>query len=64
MVGIMIDCCAPVTTMAAMTNFEASRKRVRLAAPAVIVLCCTGLSIVANYEDAALLSSTLYIICQ
>jgi hypothetical protein len=59
-VGIVIDCCAAVTTMAAMAKFEASRSRSALTAPAIIVLCCTTLSVIANYEDAATLAPLQY----
>lgn len=60
MVGIAIDCCAAVTTLAALHKFEATRSRLGLYAPALIILCCTGLSVIANYEDAATLAPSQY----
>lgn len=60
MVGIMVDCCAAVTTMAAMNKYGESRNISALIAPAILVLCCTTLSIIANYEDAATLMPDQY----
>lgn len=60
MVGIVIDCCAAITTWAAMAKYEETRKRTALLAPGVIILCCTGLSVIANYEDAATLAPSQY----
>ncbi len=59
-VGIAIDLTATFTTWAAMAKFEETRKRTALLAPAIIIIACTGLSVVANYEDAALLQPTQY----
>jgi hypothetical protein len=60
MVGIVIDLCSAVTTMAALAKYEESRRRLELLAPAVIIAVCTGLSVVANYEDAATLQPEQY----
>lgn len=60
MVGIVIDCCAAVTTWAAMAKYDEDRTRRALVAPGIIILCCTGLSVIANYEDAALLAPSQY----
>jgi hypothetical protein len=59
-VGIAIDLTATFTTWAAMSKFEETRKRTALFAPAIIIIACTGLSVVANYEDAALLQPAQY----
>ncbi len=53
MVGIVIDLSAVFTTWAAMAKYDESRKRSTLLAPAGIILFCSGLSVIANYEDAA-----------
>lgn len=53
LVGIAIDLTATFTTWAAMAKYDESRKRLSLFAPAVIILFCSALSVVANYEDAA-----------
>lgn len=53
LVGIAIDLTATFTTWAAMAKYDESRKRLSLMAPALIILFCTALSVVANYEDAA-----------
>jgi hypothetical protein len=53
LVGIAIDLTATFTTWAAMAKYDESRKRISLLAPALIILFCTALSVVANYEDAA-----------
>lgn len=53
LVGIAIDLTATFTTWAAMAKYDESRKRSALLAPAVIILFCSALSVVANYEDAA-----------
>jgi hypothetical protein len=53
LVGIAIDLTATFTTWAAMAKYDESRKRSALFAPAVIILFCSALSVVANYEDAA-----------
>lgn len=60
LVGIAIDLTATFTTWAAMAKYEESRKRTALFAPALIILCCTALSVVANYEDAATLAPEQY----
>ena len=53
LVGIAIDLTATFTTWAAMAKYDESRKRTALLAPGLIILFCTALSVVANYEDAA-----------
>lgn len=53
LVGVAIDLTATFTTWAAMAKYDESRKRSALIAPAVIILFCSALSVVANYEDAA-----------
>lgn len=53
LVGIAIDLTATFTTWAAMAKYDESRKRTSLLAPGLIILFCTVLSVVANYEDAA-----------
>lgn len=53
LVGVAIDLTATFTTWAAMAKYEESRPRNALVAPALIILFCTTLSVVANYEDAA-----------
>jgi hypothetical protein len=53
LVGIAIDLTATFTTWAAMAKYDESRKRSALLAPGLIILFCTALSVVANYEDAA-----------
>jgi hypothetical protein len=53
LVGVAIDLTATFTTWAAMAKYDESRKRLSLFAPALIILFCTALSVVANYEDAA-----------
>jgi hypothetical protein len=53
LVGLAIDITATITTWAAMAKYEATGKRLSLVAPALIIAVCTGLSVVANYEDAA-----------
>ncbi len=53
LVGIAIDLTATFTTWAAMARFDESRKRSALLAPALIILFCSALSVVSNYEDAA-----------
>lgn len=53
LVGIAIDLTATFTTWAAMAKYDESRKRTALFAPAIIILFCSGLSVVSNYEDAA-----------
>lgn len=60
LVGIAVDLTATLTTWAAMHKYEESRKRSALFAPGVIILACTGLSVVANYEDAATLHPAQY----
>jgi hypothetical protein len=60
LVGLSIDLCAALTTWAAMNKFAESRKRRDLMPSAVIILFCSGLSIVANYEDAATLRPEQY----
>ena len=60
LVGIAIDLCAAFTTWAAMAKFDESRKRTALFAPALIILFCTALSVIANYEDAATLVPEQY----
>src|SRR5689334_22319169 len=60
LVGIAIDLTATFTTWAAMAKYEESRKRTALFAPALIILCCTALSVVANYEDAATIAPDQY----
>src|SRR5260370_32109617 len=60
LVGIAIDLTATFTTWAAMHKYEESRSRLALFAPAFIILVCTGLSVVANYEDAATLAPAQY----
>src|SRR6185312_4111652 len=40
--------------------YDESRKRSALLAPAGIILFCSGLSVVANYEDAATLHPEQY----
>ncbi len=59
-VGIAIDLTATFTTWAAMAKYDESRSRLGLFAPGLIILACTGLSVVANYEDAATLTPTQY----
>jgi hypothetical protein len=53
LVGIAIDLTATFTTWAAMAKYDESRKRAALLAPAIIILFCSALSVVANYEDAS-----------
>ena len=60
LVGIAIDLTATITTWAAMTKYDATGKRSALLAPALIIALCTGLSVVANYEDAATLAPQQY----
>ncbi len=60
LVGVAVDLTATVTTSAAMAKFDETRKRSALIAPAVIILFCSGLSILANYEDAALIAPQQY----
>jgi len=60
LVGIAIDLTATFTTWAAMAKYDESRKRTALLAPGLIILFCTGLSVVANYEDAATLAPEQY----
>ncbi len=60
MVGIVIDLCSAVTTMAALAKFEATRNRFELLAPGLIIAVCTSLSVLANYEDAATLHPEQY----
>jgi hypothetical protein len=43
-----------------MAKFDESRKRTALLAPAVIILFCSALSVVANYEDAATQNPAAY----
>jgi hypothetical protein len=59
-VGIAVDLTATFTTWAAMHKYEESRSRWGLFAPGFIILVCTGLSVVANYEDAATLAPEQY----
>jgi hypothetical protein len=60
LVGLAIDLTATFTTWAAMHKYEETRRRVSLIAPAFIIIMCTGLSVVANYEDAATLAPHQY----
>ena len=60
LVGIAIDLCAAFTTWAAMAKYDETRKRTALFAPALIILFCTALSVIANYEDAATLTPGQY----
>jgi hypothetical protein len=60
LVGIAIDLTATFTSWAAMHKFAESSKRSTLIAPAFIILACTGLSVIANYEDAATLQPEQY----
>lgn len=60
LVGIAIDLTATFTTWAAMAKYDENRKRTALFAPAFIILFCTALSVIANYEDAATLSPMQY----
>jgi hypothetical protein len=60
LVGIAIDLTATFTTWAAMAKYDESRKRLSLFAPAIIILFCTALSVIANYEDAATRSPAQY----
>src|SRR5487761_2019706 len=60
LVGIAIDLTATFTTWAAMAKYDESRKRTALLAPAFIILFCTALSVIANYEDAATRSPLQY----
>jgi hypothetical protein len=60
LVGVAIDLTATFTSWAAMHKFAESRKRSTLIAPAFIILACTGLSVIANYEDAATLQPEQY----
>lgn len=53
LVGVAIDLTATFTTWAAMAKYDETRKRTALIAPAAIILFCSALSVVANYEDAA-----------
>src|SRR5690242_17808672 len=59
-VGIAIDLTATFTTWAAMAKFEETRSRTALFAPALIILVCTALSVIANYEDAATIAPEQY----
>jgi len=60
LVGIAIDLTATFTTWAAMAKYDESRKRSALFAPGLIILLCTALSVIANYEDAATLMPAQY----
>jgi hypothetical protein len=60
LVGIAIDLTATFTTWAAMAKYEATGKRLALLAPALIIALCTGLSVIANYEEAATLAPQQY----
>lgn len=60
LVGIAVDLTATFTTWAAMAKYEESRSRLALIPPALIIMLCTGLSVVANYEDAATLAPEQY----
>jgi len=60
LVGIAVDLTATITTWAAMAKYEANRKHIDLIPPAVIILVCTSLSVIANYEDAATLHPAQY----
>jgi hypothetical protein len=60
LVGIAIDLTATFTTWAAMAKYDETRKRSALFAPAIIIMLCTALSVVANYEDAATLAPGQY----
>jgi hypothetical protein len=59
-VGVAIDLTAACTSWAAMYKFGESSKRSTLIAPGFIILVCTGLSVIANYEDAATLRPEQY----
>jgi hypothetical protein len=60
LVGFAIDLTATVTTWAALQKFEESRNHLALLAPGLIIAVCSGLSVVANYEDAATLHPAQY----
>jgi hypothetical protein len=60
LVGFAIDLTATFTTWAAMAKYDESRKRSALFAPGLIIMLCTALSVVANYEDAATLAPGQY----
>jgi hypothetical protein len=59
-VGLVIDLTVAVTTWAALQKYEATGKRVSLLAPGVIIAICSGISVVANYEDAATIMPEQY----
>jgi hypothetical protein len=58
--GFAIDLCAAFTGWAALTRFEATRRRSGLVAPAIIIAACTGISLLANYEYAVLHTTGAY----
>lgn len=60
LVGLAIDLTATFTTWAAMAKYDETRRRTSLLAPGLIIAVCTGLSVVANYEDAATLAPAQY----
>jgi len=60
LVGVAIDLTATFTSWAAMHKFAESQKRSTLLAPGFIIFVCTGLSVIANYEDAAALRPEQY----
>jgi len=60
LVGLAIDLTAACTSWAAMHKYEATRNRLSLFAPALIILLCTCVSVIANYEDAATLAPAQY----
>jgi hypothetical protein len=58
--GVAIDLTATFTSWTAMAKYEETRQRSALLAPAVIILFCSTVSVLANYEDAATIRPEQY----